>query len=405
MTDHMDAESSKSSIDDLAIFGGAPLFAKPISTSNLVKPDAEAFFRYSRIFFERHRYSNDGPLLRLLERRLAEFHRTERCIAFANGFWSLVLSIKCLALPGRSEVVMPSLTYRRLADVVAWTGLVPHFCEVDAATLAIGPEQAAPCINEDTALLLAVHPIVNCCDAVSLGAIAAEHGIPLLFDSVESVYETVGGRKVGSFGAAECFSLHASKLVNGFEGGYVTTNDHALADRLSLMRGFGFDGPDNVTEFGFNAKLNEIHAAMALAGLDDLEDQVGRNRLRYRAYQRTLPAVPGIGLLEFDEREKTSYKNIIVELRDEWPLSRDATVRILNGEGVLSRAYYAPPLHLKRLLYPTVPARLPTSERLAQRFMLMPCGHFVTEEAIGEVANLLSFLHRNGAPIRARLGP
>jgi dTDP-4-amino-4,6-dideoxygalactose transaminase len=393
----------KARVEELAAFGGQPQFVTPVSTSNLVRPDIERFLAYSRVFYDAHRYTNDGPLVRQLEERLADFHGTRHAIAMANGFWALVLTIKCLALPGRHEVVMPSLTYRRLADVVAWSGLVPRFSDVDPATLAIGPEEAEACIGEDTALILGVHPIVNCCDAPGLETMAARHGIPLMFDAVESVYECVGGRKVGSFGRAECFSLHASKLVNGFEGGYVTTDDDILATRLRKLRGFGFQGPDNVEELGINAKLNEVHAAMALASLDDLEAQVRRNRERYRVYQRELADLPGLRLVAFDESEPTSYKTILVELTDSWPLTRSNTLKLLNAEGALSRAYYWPPLHTKNMQYPTVPARLPLTEVLGERYMLMPCGHFVDEAAIVAVCTLLHFIRRHAAVIHARL--
>jgi dTDP-4-amino-4,6-dideoxygalactose transaminase len=104
-----------------------------------------------------------------------------------------------------------------------------------------------------------------------------------------------------------------------------------------------------------NAKLNEIHAAMALAGLDDLEEQVARNRQTYYLYQRLLAGIPGIRLLEFNESYQTSYKNIVVELLDSWPLTRAATLKILNAEKILARAYYAPPLHRKKMAYPFVP--------------------------------------------------
>src|SRR5579863_4188551 len=90
---------------------GAPqrLFDPPVSCSNLVQPDFERFLGYSRTFFDAHRYTNDGPVARELERRLADFHGTARCVSFSSGFWALVLAIKALALPGRDEVVMPSL--------------------------------------------------------------------------------------------------------------------------------------------------------------------------------------------------------------------------------------------------------------------------------------------------------
>lgn len=359
---------------------------------------------YSRIFFERHQYTNDGALVKQLEHRLAEFHQTDFCIAFCSGFWALALAISALARPGKSEIVMPSFTYRRMADIAAWTKLKPHFCDVEEKTLANSAATVRPCINDDTALILGVHPIVNFCDIDGLVDLAKEKDIPLLFDSVESVYESSAGRKIGCFGAAEIFSLGASKLVNGFEGGYLTTNNAHLAERLALMRGFGFKGQDNIAvPGGLNAKLNEIHAAMALSGLDDLEDQVARNRQRYLTYQRLLAPIKGMRLLEFDKDHNPGYKNIVIEILEDWPLSRADTVSILNAEMILARAYYTPPLHRKHMAYPHVPVELPVTDRLAERFILPPCGHLVSDGDIADIVGLLSFLHANAPAINARL--
>jgi dTDP-4-amino-4,6-dideoxygalactose transaminase len=392
----------KQAIDELAIFGGPRQFETIVSTSNLVRPDVEAFLGYSRQFYDQKQYTNNGPMVRLLEARFADFHQAKHCLAVANGFWGIVLTIAGLALPGRSEVVMPSLTYRRLADIAAWTRLKPRFCEVDPKTLAVTAETISACVTRETALILAPHPIVNCCDVERIAALGRDAGLPVVFDSVESVYETVAGGKIGSFGDAECFSLHASKLINGFEGGYVTTNNDELAQRLKVMRGFGFFGHDNVIEFGLNAKLNETHACMALASFDDLEDQVARNRNRYRRYQELLPSARGLRLLEFDETQKTSYKNIVVELTGDWPLSRAETVDILHAEGALARPYYEPPLHRKKMSYPHVPAVLPETDRLAELFLLLPCGHFVSEPDIDSLCGLLAFIGENASAIREK---
>lgn len=393
----------KQTVADLASFGGASLFEEIRSTSNLVRPDIEKFLGYSKIFFDQHRYTNDGPLVKLLEQRLAAFHGARHCISFCNGFWALVLTMKCLALPGKMEVVMPSLTYRRMADLAAWAGLTPHYCEVDVGSLAISPEHAAACINSNTALLLGVHPIVNTCDVQGLEELSARSGVPLLFDSVESNYESYRGKKIGGFGRAECFSMHASKLINGFEAGYVTTDDEELAAKLARMRGFGFFGQDNVEVLGMNAKLNEVHAAMALAGLDDLLDQVNRNRVRYRAYQDALADIAGIRLLQFDETEQTSFKTIVIELLPDWKLSRAATLKLLHAEKILARPYYSPALHQKTTSYATIFDALPITEALAERFMLMPCGHFVTEDDVRQTATLMRFLDAHAGEIKSRM--
>lgn len=394
----------KRDIGDLAIFNGPRAFPTPVSTSNLLRPDIDAFLAYSRVFYDQRQYTNNGPNVRLLEARLAEFHEVKHCITFCSGFWGMVLAIKALALEGRDEIIMPSLTYRRMPDIAAWVPLKPRFCEVDPDTLAMTPETVAECINDNTALILGAHPIVNCCDAKGLVELSRERGIPILFDSVESVYESLEEGRIGGFGAAEAFSMHACKLINGFGGGYVTTNDPVLARKLALMRGFGFDTVDHIAvPDGLNAKLNEMHAAMALASLDDVEAQVERNRERYYAYKRLLETVRGVRLVEFDERFKAGFKNIVVELTPEWPLSRAHTIAALNAEGVLARAYYAPALHMKAMDFPYVPAKLPLTEELAERFVNMPCGHRVNVDDIGEIVRLLSFLSENARSVADRL--
>lgn len=391
----------KNNIEDLAFFGGGKFFSEPKSTSSLAQPDFESFLSYSERFFERQHYTNNGVLVKELESRLAKFHSTKFCIAFCSGFWALALTISTLALKGKTEIVMPSLTYRRMADIAAWTNLKPRFCEVDSHTLSPNIKTVRECITNETALILGVQPIVNCTDIQGIGSLGDEFGIPVLFDSVESMYESTSSGKVGGFGNAECFSMHASKLLNGFEGGYVTTNDADLARELGLLRSFGFFGQDNCIVSGaLNAKLNEVHAAMALANLDKLERVVAKNKQNYRAYQKAAKSVDRVRLLSFEEKHKTSYKNIVIELLDGWPITRDQIVEILNAENVLARAYYNPPLHQKSMDYPYVPATLEMTDSLASRYILMPSGEFVDTDDIAEIALLFQFIHTNALEIK-----
>ena len=152
----------ENNIENLAIFGGEKLFSLPKSTSNLMQPDIDKFLGYSKLFFEQGQYTNNGPNVRLLEKRLAEFHQVKYCVTFSSGLWALALAIRTLALKGKTEIIMPSLTYRRMADIAAWINLKPHFCEVEPESLAMSAATVKPCINERTAIILGAHPIVNC---------------------------------------------------------------------------------------------------------------------------------------------------------------------------------------------------------------------------------------------------
>lgn len=378
---------------DLAIFGGEPLFKESKSTSNLVKPDVNSFLSYSKKMFHSKIYTNNGGLLIELENRLARFHHATYCVAFNSGFWALALSIREFHIKGKTEVVIPSLTYRRLADIVCWAGLKPVFCDVDFNTLAVSRELIEPHLNSNTALVLAVHPIINTCDVHGISELCQEKSIPLLFDSVESVYETAKGDKIGGFGLGECFSLHASKFINGFEGGYLTTNDKFVYDRLKYLRAFGFDSPENIIGLGINAKMNEIHAAMALSCMDELESQVIKNKNIYRRYQCRLRDFPGVKLVEFVEHEKTSFKNILVEVTGVWKDKRDFIVSILNSEGILSRSYYDPPLHHKSIF--TIEYTLDNTDFLSKKFILMPCGDHVSESDVDKIVDLLFFVYEH----------
>lgn len=395
---------NKKKISELAIFNGNKIFTTFKSTSNLLKPDINKFLNYSKSFYQARQYTNNGPNVKLLEKRLAKFHHTKHCVTFSSGFWALALAAKVLSIKGRTEIIMPSLTYRRMTDMAVWAGLKPHFCEVDGSTLAMTVNTVEECINKNTALILAVHPIVNCCESKALVELARANHIPILFDSVESVYESIAEGKIGEFGDAECFSLHACKLFNGFGGGYLTTNDDELARQLASMRTFGFVNKDSVEVLdGLNAKLNEMHASMALASLDDIDTQVLANKARYLTYLEYLEPLQGVRLLKFDQNFDSGFKNIVIELTKDWPFNRNDTVQLLNAENILARAHYSPPLHQKKMSYDFVQTNLLKTESIANRYINLPCGQQVTIDDIVKIVDFLFFIYQHSIQIKQKM--
>ena len=110
----------KHSINDLALFGGRPAFNSVRPISNLLRPDIERFLNYTETIYNSNQFSHDGVLVRQMESRFAQMHGTEHCVSFCSGFMALMIAIRVCALPDKVEVVMPSLTYRRMADIAAW---------------------------------------------------------------------------------------------------------------------------------------------------------------------------------------------------------------------------------------------------------------------------------------------
>lgn len=391
----------KRTLNELAVFGGEPLFAEIKSTSNLVQPDRETFFSYLEKSFHAGEFDGAGPVCDLLERKIEELHEVKHCVAVCNGLWALVYAIKLLIDPQKSEIVMPSLTYRRMGDIAAWVNLTPRYCEVEETSLAIDIASVESCITAETALILAPHPLVNLCNIDALEMLAKKYQLPLLFDSVEASFSSYKGKMVGGFGNAECFSMHASKFINGFEGGFVTTNDTALAKELrGLVKGQGqfSDG-----SMAMDMRLVEAHAALGLANFDEIEQQISANKARYNIYQQALAKIDGLRLVEYDDFDARPYKNIVCELTDTWPITREQTINLMHAEKMLVRAYYWPPLHEKKTTYRTIGENLSLSSELSKRFLNLPSGDFLSTDDVFKVCEFLAFISQQGDSLKRAL--
>lgn len=390
------------SVKDLAIFGAAPIFDEPRPNSGLYLASKSRFFGYAESIFKNRQLTNNGPLVRELEARLALLHGTKHCIAFCSGFLAGATALRLLALPGRSEAIALSATYRKTPEIIFFGGLTPFYVDIDPKSFSMTPAQVEPYISEKTAVVLATHPPVNSADAAGLEKLCQKHGIPLLFDSVEPSCGSISGRKVGSFGDAEFFSIHASKFINAFEGGYITTNNSTLAGALKLYRAFGFVAQDTITSLGINAKLNEMHAAMALACLDEIDSQIEKNKAVYSTYKKALDNLP-LSLVEYGPDSELNFKNIVVRLEDKWPFSRDDTLALLNSEKMLSRSYYAPLLHSlpHSVSFPTAP--LPNSIWMSEKHIILPSGAHVSPDDVRVIGEFLKFIYANASEINARL--
>jgi dTDP-4-amino-4,6-dideoxygalactose transaminase len=390
-----------SELPEFALFGAQPLFSEPKPTGNLYRPSIDRFLGYSRLFYQNERYTDEGDLCRMLEGRLAEFHEVARVVAVNSGFWGHVLALHALALPGRREVVAPAFGYRRTDDMIAWAGFVPHFCDVDPETLCPSVDTIKSALNDDTALILAPHPMVNCCDAQGIEELGSALAIPVVFDSVEAGYRAYKNRRIGGFGDAEVFSMHSTKLLNASEGGYVTTNNTELADRLEKMKRFGLARDDTIEDgIALNAKFNEVHAAMALASLDEIAEQIARHRRKYELYIAGLRNIDGLKIVEQNEAERPDYRLVVVRIGDSWPLPREETLRLLEAEKALARPYYAP-LHHKLVDYPRICPELPVTEAIFRDFMVLPSGSHVSEDDVRKIIDLLARIRRHGSELKS----
>jgi dTDP-4-amino-4,6-dideoxygalactose transaminase len=267
------------------------------------------------------------------------------------------------------------------------------FCDVDPQTHNLDPAQVEKLITPRTTGIIGVHLWGNPCDVEALEAIAERRGLTLAFDAAHAFGCSHDGKMVGGFGRAEAFSFHATKFFNTFEGGAIVTNDSELAEKMRLMRNFGFNAKDSVIYLGSNGKMTEICAAMGLTSFDAIEDFIASGARSYKHYRDRLDTIPGLSIVPHDTAEACNFHYLVVQVdEDAAGLSRDHLVKVLEAENVLARRYFYPGVHRMepyKSLQPMAGLVLPVTEELARTVMVLPTGDALSQEDVDRVMDIV----------------
>jgi dTDP-4-amino-4,6-dideoxygalactose transaminase len=380
-------------LQDLAINGAQPAFEQQLHVGRPNIGSREVFLKYVDDIFERRWLTNDGPMVRQLEQRVAQFHGVKHCVAMCNGTVALEIAIRALGLEG--EVIVPSYTFIATAHALHWQAITPVFADIDPVTHNLDPAAVRRMITPRTTGIIGLHLWGRGAAVNELQAIAEEHDLKLMFDAAHAFGCSYKDKMIGNFGACEVLSFHATKFFNTFEGGAVVTNDDNLAETMRLMRNFGFAGLDNVIHPGINGKMIEVAAAMGLVNLEAIDEVIAVNRRNHQAYLEALSDIPGISLLRFDEAERNNYQYVVMEVGDDCTVSRDQIIDTLHAENIRARKYFWPGCHNMqpyRELYPHAGLLLPNTQLVAERVIVLPTGTAMDGAMVNTVASVVRVL-------------
>ena len=395
----------KNSFSDLAIFGSIPAFPDPLHVGRPNIGDRARFLARVNEMLDRKWLSNNGPYVQEFEHKICELLGVKNCIAVCNATVALEIAVRALGMTG--EVIIPSFTFIATAHALQWQEITPVFCDIDPETHNLNPQLVEKMITPQTTGILGVHVWGRPCAIDELTEIAQSHGLKLMFDAAHAFGCSYSGKMIGNFGEAEVFSFHATKFFNTFEGGAVVTNNDALAQQIRGMTNFGFAGYDRVIYLGTNGKMTEVAAAMGLTGLESLDEFIATNYRNYCRYRLALAGIPGVRMVEYDEREKNNYQYIILEIDDAIThINRDQLVQALHAENILARRYFYPGCHQMepyRSIFPHAGLHLPETERLASRTLSLPTGTAVGENEIDQICQIIRFVISNGQDVRRRI--
>jgi dTDP-4-amino-4,6-dideoxygalactose transaminase len=392
-------------IDKLAIFGASPAFESPLHVGRPnIGNEARLMSRFEEILKSRW-LTNRGKFVQEFEQRIADLVGVDHCIAMCNG--TVAMEIVSRALGMKGEVIVPSMTFIATAHALQWQQITPVFCDIHPQTHTLDPDRVEAMITPRTTGIVGVHLWSRPCEIDALTDLAKRYNLKLIFDAAHAFGCSYQGKMIGGFGNAEVLSFHATKVMNTFEGGAVTTNDAELAEKIRLMQNFGFRGKDNVIHIGTNGKMSEISSAMGLTSLESLEAFIDTNKRNYELYRAEIATMHGISLVPIDRKEKSNYHYVVSEVDESvCGLSRDELMSVLHAENVIARRYFFPGCHRMepyRSYFPHAHLLLPETEEILQRVLVLPTGSAVGADEILTTCKIIRYALKHKEKVKSRL--
>jgi dTDP-4-amino-4,6-dideoxygalactose transaminase len=322
-----------------------------------------------------------------------------------SGTDALIIALLALGVGRGDEVITQANTFNATVAAIRLIGAIPVLVDANDESFLIDEAQVAAAITPRTRVILPVHLYGKPTPMAGLQAQAERHGLELLEDAAQAHGARIGGRRVGSFGVASCFSFHPSKnLAAAGDGGAIATSSDAIAERVRRLRELGQQGQNNHVVAGYNSKLDAIQARIVGWKLEWLDQWNEARRVAAARYREGLSGLP----LTF-QQESAGEEHVYHLFQVRTP-ERDALLAHLRANGIDAVIRYETPIHLQPAFSDCgfQPGQFPVAERLAKELLCLPIRPDLSPEEVGYVCDttreLFSGRRQRAAVASARPG-
>lgn len=315
-----------------------------------------------------------GGEVKALEDELAAYCGTKYAIGCASGSDALLLALMALDVEAGDEVITTPYSFFATVSAITRLGAVPVFVDIDPLTYNLDISQIEAKITSKTKAIQPVHLYGQCADMMALRDVLTRHGVPLVEDAAQAIGAEENGTRAGAMSEIGCFSFYPSKNLGGMgDGGLMTTDDDALAEKLLALRVHGSKERYHHEWVGLNSRLDGFQGAVLrvkLPHLDTWSDRRKTNADRYRKLFTDAGLTEEITLPFERENCRHIYNQYVIRM----PNRRDELRAFLAENEVGTDVYYPVPLHLQECFEYVGYKRgdLPESERAAVETLAIP---------------------------------
>ncbi len=338
--------------------------------------------------------SSEGPFVKRLEQAFAAHHHVAHGIAVTNGSAALDIALKALELKAGDEVILPTFTIISCLLAVLRCGATPVLVDSDPFTWNMSVEEVLSKITGKTRAIMLVHLYGLPVDMQRVVDRARATNIAIIEDCAQLMGQCYHSSPVGSFGTVATFSLYANKNVTSGEGGMIVCDNTVIAERCRSLRNLCFQASRRFVheEIGWNARLSNLQAAVALAQYEKLGETLEAKRRVAALYNNLLADIPAIQLpLPRADYSENLYWIYGIVINDDVSFDAAEAIQRLSAHKIEARPFFwcmhEQPLARKLGLFHEL--SFPHAEKLARRGLYIPSGVGLLNDQIHEVSKAL----------------
>jgi len=287
----------------------------------------------------------NGPNVKKLEKDMASYLGSKKCIGLNSGTDALHLALRALDIGPGDEVITVAFTFVATTEAIGIVGAIPVFADIDPETFNIDVKDIERRITSKTKAILPVHLYGQPADMDAIMAIAQKHNLYVIEDCAQAIGAEYKGKKVGTFGDAGCFSFFPSKNLGCYgDGGMLSTDNEELASRVIALRGHGGKVKYYHDELGVNSRLDEMQAAVLNVKLPHIDEWNSKRREKAHKYNEMFKDFQEVQTPKELNNTKCVYHQYTIKVPNRNQVQKD-----LQEQGICSMIYYPVPLNKQKV--------------------------------------------------------
>jgi len=340
-------------------------------------------------------YISRGPIVKKFEEVFSKYIGTKHAIAVNSGTSALHLITRSLDIGENDEVITTPFSFIASANCILYERAKPVFVDIDPLTLNIDVNQIENKITEKTKAILAVDVFGYPASWDKLTQLADKHNLKLIEDSCEALGTEFNNKKAGSFGNAAAFGFYPNKQITTGEGGIITTDNSAIAEKCYQMRNHGRAYKSNWLDheiLGYNYRLSDINCALGLSQLQRIDEILDKRNQIAEIYNYQLSGLSGISIPVSNKDITRSWFVYVIILKNEYTqYHRDKIIELMGKRGIECSNYFTP-IHLQSFyvkLFNYRSGDFPVTEAISQRTIALPFYNRLKKQEINYIVTNL----------------